>query len=171
LNKLFGSFGYNSDDIRIIFFMEIQIIGQLVLAALLGALIGLEREYKKRAAGLRTHSLVCLGAALFTIISLEAFTSWLGKPGVTFDPGRIVGQIVLGIGFIGAGLIIFRQFRVEGLTTAAGLWVVAAIGVAVGTKLYLPAIFATFLALGILAGLRILEEKAIQKSPPTDTEI
>lgn len=149
---------------------QVQIICQLLLATFLGALVGLEREYKRRAAGLRTHSLVCLGAALFTIISLEAFTGWLIKPGVSFDPGRIVSQIVLGIGFIGAGLIIFRQSQVEGLTTAAGIWVVAAIGVAVGTKLYLIAIFSTFLTLGILAGLRILEEKAIQKSPPTDVE-
>lgn len=142
---------------------QIRIIFQLLLAALLGGLVGLEREYWKRAAGLRTHSLVCLGAALFTIISLESFGSWLEKSGVSFDPSRVVAAIVLGVGFIGAGLIIYRRFRIEGLTTAAGLWVVAAIGVAIGVQLYLAAFFTAFLTLGVLTGLRLLEEKIFRR--------
>ncbi len=142
---------------------QIRILFQLILAILLGGLVGLEREYKRKEAGLRTYTLICLGAALFTIISLEAFNVYLGKPGVSFDPSRVVSQIALGIGFIGAGLIIFRGFHIEGLTTAAGLWVVAAIGVAVGTRLYFPAIFASFLVVLILAGLSLVEAKFLSK--------
>ena len=142
---------------------QIRIILELLLAALLGGLIGLEREYKRKEAGLRTYSLVSLGAAFFTIISYTAFESFAGRTGIDFDPTRIIGQIVLGIGFLGAGLIIFRGFHIEGLTTAAGLWVASAIGVAVGAELYFPAIFATFLAIGILSGLRIVEEKFFEK--------
>lgn len=141
---------------------QIRIIFQLLLAAILGGVIGLEREYKRKEAGLRTYTLVCLGAALFTIISFEAFNFYLGKPGVSFDPSRVVGQIVLGIGFIGAGLIVFRGFHIEGLTTAAGLWVVAAVGIAVGAQLYFLAIFAAFLVMVVLAGLRLLEERAFE---------
>ena len=138
---------------------QIRIIFQLMLAALLGGVVGLEREYKRKEAGLRTFSLVTLGAAFFTIISFEIFDLLLIKPGITFDPGRIIQAVAIGIGFIGGGLIIYRQFRLQGLTTAAGLWVTAAIGIAVGVRLYIPAIFVTFLTLGILAGLRLLEQK------------
>ena len=132
---------------------------QLILAAFLGGLVGLERECKKKGAGLRTYALVSLGAAFFTIIAFETLNLVTDKAGMGFDPTRIIGQIVLGVGFLGAGLIIYRQSQVEGLTTAAGLWVTAAIGAAVGTKFYLPAIFVSFLAIGILAGLRLIEEK------------
>ena len=142
---------------------QVRIICQLLLAAVLGGLVGFEREYQKRAAGLRTHSLVCIGATLFTIISLESFGSWLDKAGVSFDPSRILAAVVMGVGFIGAGLIIYRRFRVEGLTTAAGIWVVAALGMAVGVQLYLIAIFTALLTLVILTGLRLLEERIFGK--------
>ena len=142
---------------------QVRIIFQLLLAAVLGGLVGFEREYQKRAAGLRTNSLVCIGATLFTVISLEAFGSWLDKPGVSFDPSRILAAIVMGVGFIGAGLIIYRRFRIEGLTTAAGIWVVAAIGMAIGVQLYLIAIFTAFLTLAILTVLKLLEEKIFGK--------
>jgi len=138
---------------------QIQIIFQLFLAAFLGGLVGLEREYKRKEAGLRTYSLVSLGAALFTITSFQVYFSLLDAPGVSFDPSRIIGQIVVGIGFIGAGLIIYRQFHIEGLTTAAGLWMAAGIGIAVAVKFYWTAVFAALLAVVILAGLRLLEEK------------
>jgi len=141
----------------------IEIIYQLLSAAIFGGLVGLEREYKKKEAGLRTYTLVSLGAALFTIISFGTAKGFLDNPGVSFDPGRIVGQIVVGIGFLGSGIIVFRGFHIEGLTTAAGLWIVAAIGCAVGAKLYFPASFVTFLTIGILAGLRMIEEKAFDK--------
>jgi putative Mg2+ transporter-C (MgtC) family protein len=148
------------------FFYNLETIFQLLLAVILGGLIGIEREYRRKEAGLRTYSLVSLGAALFTIISFEIFnssSSLYGKAGIAFDPTRIIGQIVLGIGFLGAGLIVYRQFHVEGLTTAAGLWVVAAIGTAIGAKLYFAAVFVAFLTILILAGLRIVEEKVFGK--------
>ena len=139
-----------------------ETIFQLVLTVILGGLIGLERELVRREAGLRTFILVCLGATLFTLISFKVSQSLIGKPGVEFDPSRIIGQIVLGIGFLGAGLIIFREARIEGLTTAAALWMTAAIGVAIGAGFYFLAIFATFLAILILAGFRVIEEKLLR---------
>ncbi len=142
---------------------QMQIIFQLLLAALFGGLVGLEREHKRKEAGLQTYSLVTLGACLFTIISFEFFDNFLVKSGISFDPSRVIQAVAIGIGFIGAGIIIFRQSRVEGLTTAAGLWVVAAIGIAIGAKFYFLAIFATLLTIGILAGLGLLEEKIFKE--------
>jgi putative Mg2+ transporter-C (MgtC) family protein len=141
---------------------QIQIIIQLLLAVILGTLVGFEREFQKRAAGLKTHSLVCLGATLFTIVSLEVFKLFSDKSGVSFDPSKVISSIVMGVGFIGAGLIIYRRFKVEGLTTAAGIWVVAAIGVAIGIKMYLEAIFTTFLTLGVLTLFKVIEEKILK---------
>lgn len=143
---------------------QIQIVLQLILSVILGGLLGLEREYQKKAAGLRTYSLVCLGSALFTIISMESFRIFAEKSGISFDPSRTIAGVVLGIGFIGAGLIIHRGFRVEGLTTAAGIWVAAAIGVAIAIKLYLIALFAAFLTLGIFNILGLAEEKFFKKN-------
>lgn len=144
--------------------MDFQVIIQLILAVLLGGLIGIEREYKRREAGLRTYSLVCLGAAFFTIVGFETYNLFANYSGINFDPGRMAGQIVLGIGFLGAGLIILRGVHIEGLTTAAGLWVTAAVGVAVGVRLYFPAIFVSLLAIAILAGLRLIEERVFKKA-------
>lgn len=143
--------------------MELEVIFQLFLATLLGGVVGLEREYKRKEAGLRTYILVSLGSALFTIVAFEVFQNFLGESGAYLDPLRVIQAVAMGVGFIGAGLIIFRERHIEGLTTAAGLWVVAAIGIAVGAKLYFPAIFVTFLVIGILAGLRLLEEKVFEK--------
>jgi putative Mg2+ transporter-C (MgtC) family protein len=133
--------------------MEIEIICQLLLATLLGALIGLEREYKKKGAGLQTFSLVALGACLLTVITLQ-FGS--------FNPA-IIQAIAIGIGFIGAGVIFRQPSGAVGLTTAAGLWTTAAIGIATGTGLYFLAIFTTLLVLLVLSGLGLLEEKIFQK--------
>jgi len=143
--------------------MEIEIIGQLFLAVFLGALIGLEREYKRKEAGLQTYSLVALGACLFTIISFNLFDSFLLKSGISFDPSRIIQAIAIGIGFIGAGVIFRQPSGILGLTTAAGLWTTAAIGIAVGSKLYFLAAFTAFLAILILAGFGLLEEKFFKK--------
>jgi len=143
--------------------MEIEIIGQLFLAVFLGALIGLEREYKRKEAGLQTYSLVALGACLFTIISFNLFDSFLLKSGISFDPSRIIQAIAIGIGFIGAGVIFRQSSGVLGLTTAAGLWATAAIGIAAGSRLYFLAIFTAFLAILILAGFGLLEEKIFRK--------
>src|SRR3989338_10931635 len=106
----------------------IQMIYQNALAAFLGMLVGFEREYRGKPAGLRTYMLVALGAALFTILSATSLAGDLGRS--SFDPSRIASQVVVGIGFIGGGLIIFKNDRMEGLTTAAGLWATAAIGMA-----------------------------------------
>jgi putative Mg2+ transporter-C (MgtC) family protein len=133
---------------------------QLALATLLGGLIGLEREYNRKEAGLRTFALVSLGATFFTIVAFQSLKIFEGN--TAFDPSRIIGQIVLGIGFLGAGLIIYREFHVEGLTTAAGLWVTAAIGSAIGIKLYSLAAFTTALVLFVLTCLRPIEEKFIK---------
>ncbi len=141
---------------------NLEVALQLCLAGFLGGLVGIEREYRKKEAGFRTYTLTSLGAALFTIISLKSFFLLSGR-NVVFDPSRIVGQIVLGVGFLGAGLIVYRQNHIEGLTTAAGLWVAAAIGTAIGFNLYFTAIFVACFTLLVLAGLRIVEEKIFGK--------
>ncbi len=139
--------------------MELQIIFQLFLAILLGALIGLEREYKRKEAGLQTYSLVVLGTCVFTIISFELFSFFQLQPGISFDPSRIIQAIAIGIGFIGGGVIFRQPSGTIGLTTAAGLWTAAAIGIAIGAGLYFLAIFTTLFAILILAGFGLIEEK------------
>ena len=136
---------------------EIEIIFQLVLAVILGGLIGLDREYKKRDAGLRTYSLVCLGATLFTIIGFFMSQKFKGEIGVDIDPSRIIQAVAIGVGFLGTGVIIHKESHVEGLTTAAALWVVAAVGVGVGSGLYVIAVFTTLIIIGILVGVRPME--------------
>ena len=136
---------------------------RLALAALLGASVGLERRIAHKTAGMRTFSMVCFGSALFSIISQIAARDFLIDPAfnntLRFDPARIASQIVVGIGFIGAGLIILKEDRITGLTTAAGLWAVAAIGMAVGFGLIKIAIFATILILFILVVLWTIEHR------------
>jgi putative Mg2+ transporter-C (MgtC) family protein len=124
--------------------IEGQMIFQVILAATLGGLIGLEREYRHRPAGFRTYFLVALGACLFTIISRYF-------PGEGVDPTRIAAQIVTGIGFIGAGVIFRHEEKVEGITTAAGLWVVAALGMAVASGYYFISVTITLLILAVLS--------------------
>ncbi len=133
---------------------ELRIFGQLLLAALLGMGIGIEREVAQKSAGMRTYSLVSLGAALFTILSVQGFRQFFGEASV--DPTRVAAQVVLGVGFLGAGLIILREGRVRGLTTAAGLWVAAAIGMAVGVRFYSIAVFTAVLTCIIVGALRWL---------------
>jgi putative Mg2+ transporter-C (MgtC) family protein len=142
---------------------NLELFKQLFLAASLGAIIGAERRLAHKTAGMRTFALVALGSALFTVISVVAFADYAGRPG--FDPSRIASQIVVGIGFLGAGLIIFKESKVRGLTTAAGLWVTAAIGMAVGYKLYSLAVFATILTLLIFLVLWFLEYKYLTRVP------
>lgn len=140
-----------------------RIVGQIGLALLLGGLIGLERERKRKEAGLQTYTLVCLGACLFTIIASQLFYQFKGSIGTSFDPSRVVTAVATGIGFIGAGVIIHREFRVEGLTTAAGLWATSAIGVAVGMEEYFLALVATLFAIVVLFLFGILERKIFKK--------
>src|SRR3972149_1900574 len=120
--------------------MEWNIFLQLFIAAVLGGLLGLERALAGKTAGMRTFALVSMGSALFIIISEIIGSKYLGIS--AFDPIRVASQIIVGIGFLGAGLIIFKESKISGLTTAAGLWVSAGIGIAVGFNLYVIAIFA-----------------------------
>jgi putative Mg2+ transporter-C (MgtC) family protein len=117
-------------------------VGELGLAFVLSSLIGIEREWRQKSAGLRTHTLVGLGAALFVIVSKYGFGDVLGN-GVVLDPSRVAAQVVTGIGFIGGGLIFVRGDAVRGLTTAAMVWMTAAIGMACGAGLALLAVLAT----------------------------
>ena len=128
--------------------MTEEFIIRLLVATALGAVIGLDREYRTKAAGFRTHVLVALGSALFMIISVHGFDD-LPKDQMTLrmDPARIAAQVVTGIGFIGAGTIIFQKNVVKGLTTAAGLWVTTAVGMACGVGMYVLAIVSTLLVL------------------------
>lgn len=137
--------------------MEYIITIKVLVAAVLGAIIGLEREISRKVAGMRTHALVSLASALFTSISVDAFRQYIGTIG--YDPSRIISNIVVGIGFIGAGAIIKKENRVEGTTTAAGLWAVAAIGVTVGVGLFKEAIFVTLMVYLILQSLWVIEKK------------
>ncbi len=132
---------------------------RLIVAAVLGGLIGLERERLSWAAGLRTHMLVAVGSALIMIVSAYGFADVLGTDHVVLDPSRIAAQVVSGIGFLGAGAILLRGEIIRGLTTAASLWAVAAIGLASGAGMYAPATVATVLSLLILAGIKPLEER------------
>ena len=135
-----------------------EVIVRVVLAAVLGGAIGLERELRDREAGLRTHLLVSVGAALFTMVSAYAWTDWAfsTRDGLVFDPTRIAAQVVTGIGFLGAGAIIRQGLSIKGLTTAATLWVVAAIGMAAGVGYYEAALVTTALVLLTLWPLRLL---------------
>jgi len=139
--------------------LEILWVGRLALAGLLAAAIGLERQYHYKEAGLRTHFLVGLGSAAMMIVSKYAFSDVLPRAGVELDPSRVAAQVVTGVGFIGAGTIIFRRNVVHGLTTAAGLWATSSIGLAVGAGLYVVGIAGTAL---ILLGLGLLDHLALR---------
>jgi len=134
-----------------------QTILRLILAALLSGIIGFEREAHGRAAGLRTHILVCVGSTLIMLTSLYIFDIYIGK--VPLDPTRIAANVVAGIGFLGAGTIIRSGASVMGLTTAASIWAVAGIGLAVGCGYYLGALVCTFIILTTLLVLRKVETK------------
>ncbi|CAE6827853.1 hypothetical protein R75461_06410 [Paraburkholderia nemoris] len=140
---------------------NIELLSRLVLAALLGSVIGFERERLNWAAGLRTHMLVCVGSSLIMLVSAFGFADVLGEKNVVLDPSRVAAQVVSGIGFLGAGSILLRGEIVRGLTTAASLWSVAGIGLAVGGGMYTAAIGATIIILIILVGVKPLERRFI----------
>lgn len=142
--------------------LSVHLLARLLLASFLGGLIGLEREIHGRPAGFRTHLLVSLGACLFTITSLEVyrtFGNFSGNGPVGVDPGRIAAQVVTGIGFLGAGAIIRERASIRGLTTAACLWVAAALGIACGIGLFWLAISVTLVALVNLLLLKEVERR------------
>ena len=134
---------------------------RVVAAAALGGVIGLERELDEKAAGLRTHMLVSVGSALFTLVGAYGFREFFDSGTVSFDPSRVAAQIVTGIGFLGAGVIFRQGFTVRGLTTAASLWLVAAIGMAAGAGFWKGAVIATAAAVISLRPLEWLKERMI----------
>lgn len=146
---------------------------RLLFACALGGVVGFERELRDREAGIRTHLLVSLGSALFTIVSAYGFHEFLTDGGnvVRTDPSRIAAQIVTGIGFLGAGAIIREGLSVRGLTTAATLWVVAAIGMSCGAGYYWPAAAATALTLFALWPLRLLAYGLIERIKPEEDRL
>ena len=131
-------------------------VWRLVLAAIFGTIIGLDREYREKEAGFRTHFLVSLGSALMMIVSQYGFSEILTHDGVSLAPSRIAAQVVSGIGFIGAGTIIFNHQIVRGLTTAASLWATAGIGLTAGAGMSWLALAATILTLVALEGLSLV---------------
>ncbi len=141
---------------------SVETIVRLLLAAFAGSMVGFERERLQWSAGLRTHMLVCVGSCLIVIVSAYGFSEALGDH-VVLDPSRIAAQVVSGIGFLGAGTILLRGEVVKGLTTAASLWAVAAIGLAVGSGLYVAAIATTAIVLAILAGLKPIEDRVRER--------
>jgi putative Mg2+ transporter-C (MgtC) family protein len=136
-----------------------EIILRIVLSAIFGAIIGIERERKNWSAGMRTHMMVCVGATLIMIVSAFGFEDILSTSSKTMlDPSRIAAQVISGIGFIGAGTILFlKQGVIRGLTTASGLWTVAAIGLATGGGMYFAAAITTFTCIMILWGMQPIE--------------
>jgi putative Mg2+ transporter-C (MgtC) family protein len=139
-----------------------EVLLRLFVAAALGGAIGVERELRERQAGLRTHLVVSVGAALFTLVSAYGFESFGGR----VDPTRIAAQIVSGIGFLGAGAIIRQGLSVRGLTTAASLWLVAAIGMAAGAGYWDGALIATLGALLTLGPLRVFAFRTLSRFRP-----
>lgn len=142
---------------------ELIFVFRMMLAIILGAIVGVEREHRNRAAGFRTHILVSLGACVFMLVSIS-MPMLIGSmsPGIVnnADPGRIAAQVVSGIGFLGAGTIMQAKGKVHGLTTAASLWMVAAVGMAAGAGLYVTAIFSTIAIMVVLTWFTELEVHA-----------
>jgi putative Mg2+ transporter-C (MgtC) family protein len=139
----------------------VDLLLRLGAAAILGSLVGLERQRHDHAAGLRTHMLVSVGSALVMIVSAYGFDKVIEPGRVVLDPSRVAAQVVSGIGFLGAGTIVVRKLSVHGLTTAASVWAVAAIGLAAGAALYSAAIAATTIMLVILALIKRLEDRLL----------
>jgi putative Mg2+ transporter-C (MgtC) family protein len=149
-----------------------QEIARLLVAALLGALIGLERERLDRGAGLRTHTLVATAAALVLLVSSYGFVNVVtADRTIALDPSRIAAQVVSGIGFLGAGTIILRRNAVRGLTTAASVWAVAGIGLASGAGMFAAAITCTVILLVVLVGLKPVERRMFEHKRPRQVTI
>ena len=138
--------------------LQVELLLRIVLAFFAGILLGAEREKRHKPAGLRTHALVCMGTALFTIISAYGFRQFAGIPPYgNIDPARIAAQIVTGVGFIGGGIIFKEKAHVRGLTTAASLWLTAGVGTGIGAGMYLPVLLATGLAIVTLRLDRLIK--------------
>ena len=142
-----------------------SIVFRLFISAALGGLIGLERQLHRRAAGLRTHILVSMGSALIMLTSMYIFDIYKDK--VALDPARLAAGVITGIGFLGAGTIIRYGTEVRGLTTAASLWVVAAVGLATGCGFYVASVSTTLIVLLVLFALRSFEQKILNRRVST----
>jgi putative Mg2+ transporter-C (MgtC) family protein len=140
---------------------ELHILLRLLLALLLGGLVGFEREQSNHAAGLRTNILVCLGSCLLMLLSMYGFSAFVDEPNVRVDPARLAAAVITGIGFLGAGTILFTGKSITGLTTAASLWVVSAIGLAVGAGFYFASAITTIMVLVTLWAFNKLEKRYI----------
>lgn len=141
---------------------EYDALLRILIATILGAILGLERELTAKPAGLRTHMLVAEGSALFIVGAILLAENTDTGTFATIDPTRVGSTIVTGVGFLGAGMILRSGDRVQGLTTAAGIWVAAAIGMLVGSGFYIVAVFGTVLSLVTLIGLRTIERKVLR---------
>lgn len=137
---------------------------RIAVAAVLAGAIGLERELRSKEAGLKTHFLVGIGSALIMIVSKYGFYDVLGTKGIALDPSRIAAQVISGISFLGAGTIIFEKHYIKGLTTAAGIWATAGIGIAIGAGMYDVGIFSTVLVLVCLEILNMMLKNTLYKS-------
>ncbi|OGN01110.1 MAG: hypothetical protein A3B91_00835 [Candidatus Yanofskybacteria bacterium RIFCSPHIGHO2_02_FULL_41_29] len=138
--------------------LDFDVIDRLLVAALLGGIVGFERERSGKVAGLRTHILVSLGAALASVVSIRIFETYPSVNGEYGFDYHLIANIIVGIGFIGAGTILRRENRIEGTTTAASLWAVAVVGIAAGLGLYQEAIATTVIVYIVLAGLWLVEK-------------
>ncbi|EHX7008943.1 MgtC/SapB family protein [Salmonella enterica subsp. enterica serovar Concord] len=143
--------------------MITDLLIRIALAGFLGGLIGIERQLRAKEAGLRTHILVGMGSAMFMIVSKYGFEDILLENHVALDPSRIAAQVVSGMGFLGAGTIIIQKQIVKGLTTAAGMWVTAAIGLVIGSGLYEIGIYGAFLTLMVLEVFRQLSNRLLSR--------
>lgn len=143
---------------------DMQILLRLGLAAALGGLIGFEREQAQHAAGLRTHIMVCLGSCLMMLLSIYGFSQFVYEGNVRVDPARLAAAVITGIGFLGAGTILHTGKSVTGLTTAASIWVVSAIGLGVGAGFYFAASVSTVFVLFVLWALNKLERKFLKRN-------
>ncbi|MDQ0972253.1 putative Mg2+ transporter-C (MgtC) family protein [Neobacillus niacini] len=144
---------------------DLLFVKRLGLSALLGCMIGWEREYSNKTAGLKTHLLVSLGSCLLMLLSIYGFLDWINHPNVRYDPSRLAAQVINGIGFLAAGSILVRpNLVVSGLTTSASLWVAMGIGLAVGSGNYFMAIATTTLVLLVLTIIPRVEERLIRRS-------
>lgn len=143
--------------------VNFQIVFQLIISVFFGALIGLEREFKEKGAGLKTYSLVSLGSCVFAITGMELFKLSISGSGFSLGPITIIQAVAMGIGFIGAGVIFQKESKIEGITTAAGLWVTAGVGMAVGLGFYFISLVATLFIIAIFVGFAFFEDKILKE--------
>lgn len=141
--------------------VEIQILIRILLSVLMGLCIGLERELSHKTAGMKTHALVCLGSTIFTVLSIYGFNYSDQSLKISHDPARIAAQIITGIGFIGGGAVLHAGMSVKGITTAATLWLTAAIGMCLGCGLYLIGLFSVIITISMLLITKIIESKVL----------